>query len=138
MIPTQESLRAAIYVRTATVAQDDEDRLERQVIACRRLADSRGANVVAEYRDIGSGLASVQSGLQDLIAAAARHEVDVVLCEAPDRMARDLTTRRAVEEQLRHHGVTVHCASDGDATGTVRRVIEGALLRREGQEDSTW
>ena len=52
----QEARREAIYVRSATADQcDDGARLEQQVEVCRQLAESLGADVPAEYRDIGAG-----------------------------------------------------------------------------------
>jgi DNA invertase Pin-like site-specific DNA recombinase len=117
MIPRQTPVRARIYVRTATVGQDDrEDQLEAQVIACRRLAESMNADVVAEYRDLGSGTSRNRSGLQAMLDAAQQHHIDVVLCERPDRLARGVVKLFEFEQNLGRLGVPVHHVT-GDPPG---------------------
>src|SRR4051812_12312714 len=91
MIPTQTPARAAIYARTATVAQNDDGvRLDHQVAACRQFAGAVGASIVAEHRDVGSSASSELPGRQALLTAAQRCEIDLVLCESTDRLDRDL------------------------------------------------
>jgi DNA invertase Pin-like site-specific DNA recombinase len=128
MIPRQAPIRAAIYARSATVAQDDDgDRLQEQAAACRRLAGRLGADIIAEHRDVGSGTSWDLPGLQALLDLARRHGVDVVLCERRDRLARGVAKLCAIEEELERVGVAVRYALDDPSSATVRHALASAL-----------
>ena len=125
MIPRQTPVRAVIYARTATVdQQDQEQRPDEQSAACRRLAESMNADVIAEYRDIGSGTSPNRSGLQTVLEAARRQDIDVVLCERPDRLARGVAKLSEIETEFGQLGVPVHYVT-GDPTE--RRALTAAL-----------
>jgi predicted site-specific integrase-resolvase len=113
-VAQQGRIRAAMYVRTATGAQDGDvgNRLEEQATACRQLARSLGAEIADEYRDVGPGTSSNLPGLQDMLDAARRQEIDVVVCERPDRLARGVAKLNDVEGELSSLGVTVRYATD--------------------------
>ena len=130
MLTPAVPLRAAIYVRSATITQNDNgDRLEEQAAACLPLAESLGAQVIGEYRDAGfTGTSLERPGLQAMLDAARRHEVDIIVCERPDRLARGVAAPSAVEGELERLGVTVHYVA-GDPVG--RRAIADALNASE-------
>jgi DNA invertase Pin-like site-specific DNA recombinase len=124
-------LRAAIYVRSATLAQGDEGRLEKQAATCRRLAENVGADVIAEYRDVGFGASSYRPGLQAMLDAARRRDLDVVLCERPDRLARGAAKLHGIEGKLECLGVTVRYAADDPSSSCERRALTAALASLE-------
>ena len=129
MIQRQAPSRPAMYVRSATVSQDDEwGRIEEQGAACRQLAESLGMEVTAEYRDVGDGTSWDLPGLQAMLDAVRRHDVDLVLCERPDRLARGLAKLSKIETELGRLGVPVHYVA-GD--GPERRVLTAALASQE-------
>lgn len=120
------SIRAAVYARVATEAQlGQDDRLDQQADACHRLAGEIGVDVVAEYRDDGfAGTTLERPGLQAVLDAARQHEVDVIVCERPDRLARGATTLSGVESELARLGVTIQYAADDSR---VRRTLTDSL-----------
>ncbi len=83
------SKRAAIYVRVST----DKQTVENQVQELRRIAERRGWEVVAEYRDAGISGAKGRDqrpGLDSMLKDAQRRRFDVVMAWAIDRMGRSL------------------------------------------------
>src|SRR5262245_32352985 len=77
-------IRAALYARVSTTAQDAETQLE----ALRDFARSRGW-IGREFVDAGvSGAAQSRPALDTLVAAARRREIDVLACVKLDRLAR--------------------------------------------------
>ena len=130
MIQRDVPIRAVIYARVATVAQaDGGSQLQAQTAACRQLAESLGAVVVNEYWDVGAGASLDRSGLQAALEAA-RHDVDVILCERPDGLARGVAKLHEVEAELDRHGVTVHYARESSPE---RRQVTSALASLDAQ-----
>jgi DNA invertase Pin-like site-specific DNA recombinase len=81
--------RAAIYVRVST----DKQTVENQLQALRQIAERRGWEVVAEYRDAGISGArgrDQRPGLDTLLKDAQRRRFDVVMAWAIDRVGRSL------------------------------------------------
>lgn len=82
-------MRAALYARYSTDMQRAAS-IADQLHACRRLAAQLGARVVAEFSDAAiSGQTMARPGFQDLMAAAERGELDLVIAEHTDRLSRD-------------------------------------------------
>src|SRR5215217_2347037 len=95
------SLRAAIYARVSTLEQGERGySLEAQVVDCRKLAAELSADAVGEYRDQDSGASWDLPGLNAMLDAAKRRELDVVLCYDPDRLARRMAKQLVIEEEL--------------------------------------
>jgi putative DNA-invertase from lambdoid prophage Rac len=78
--------RAAIYARVST---HDQQTLPMQLSAMRQYARKRGWAAVLEVKDVGSG-AALRQKREDLLAAARRREVDVVIVWRLDRWGRSL------------------------------------------------
>ena len=92
---------AAIYVRTSSEAQAEKASPEEQERDCRQLADERGLEVVAVFRDVTkyrvggklvepSGTRADRPGLRAMMAAAGRGEFDTILAWKEDRLYRGL------------------------------------------------
>jgi DNA invertase Pin-like site-specific DNA recombinase len=80
-------IRTAIYCRVSTLDQHPET----QLLDLRQLAIQRGFEVVKTFTDHGiSGTKSRRPGLDELLYSARRHEFDVVLVWAADRLARSV------------------------------------------------
>jgi len=122
------TLRAAIYVRSATIAQVDDDRLTKQIAESRQLAGSLSADTITEYSDVASGTSSDRPGLQALLSAVRQGEIDLILCERPDRLARGLVMLHEIEAALGRFGVAVHYA---DADPPERQAVTEALADPE-------
>lgn len=81
--------RIAIYGRHSTSMQTATSSAD-QAASCSKLVAYLGGEVVATYLDPEqSGYRRYRSGLKQLIHAIENNEVDVVVCEALDRLARD-------------------------------------------------
>jgi DNA invertase Pin-like site-specific DNA recombinase len=103
-------VRAALYARVSTTAQDAEIQLE----TLRSFAKSRGW-VSREFVDAGvSGAVQSRPSLDALIVAARRREIDVLACVKLDRLARST-----------HHLVTL--ARELEALGVDLVVLDQAI-----------
>ncbi len=79
-------LRAALYARVSTL---DQQTLPMQMRALREYATNRGWTVAMQVKEVGSGAAQREQR-QQLIDAARRREIDVVLVWRLDRWGRSL------------------------------------------------
>jgi DNA invertase Pin-like site-specific DNA recombinase len=80
-------MRAAIYCRVSTLDQHPET----QLLDLQQLAAQRNLTVVQVYTDHGfSGTKSRRPGLDQMLYDAMRHQFDVVLVWATDRLARSV------------------------------------------------
>lgn len=80
-------MRAAIYCRVSTLDQHPET----QLLDLEQLAAQRNLTVVQIYTDHGfSGTKSRRPGLDEMLYDAKRHQFDVVLVWAADRLARSV------------------------------------------------
>ncbi|MCD6320236.1 MAG: IS607 family transposase [Candidatus Desulfofervidaceae bacterium] len=76
----------AIYARIAK--KKYLKALERQVEFLRRYCEKKGYKVVLEVKEIASGINEKRKGLQRLINMAKRGEIDKVVVESEERLAR--------------------------------------------------
>jgi DNA invertase Pin-like site-specific DNA recombinase len=79
-------LRAGLYARISTL---DQQTLPMQMRALREYAANRGWTVAIQVKEVGSG-AVAREQRQQLIDAARRREIDVVLVWRLDRWGRSL------------------------------------------------
>jgi DNA invertase Pin-like site-specific DNA recombinase len=80
-------IKAAIYCRVSTLDQHPET----QLLDLQQLASQRGIAVVKVYTDHGvSGTKSRRPGLDQMLRDARRHQFDLVLVWAADRLARSV------------------------------------------------
>ena len=99
--------RATIYVRVST----DKQTVENQVHELRRIAERRGWEVVAEYRDAGisgAGGRDQRPGLDTMLKDAQRRRFDVVMAWAIDRMGRSLIDLLGIIQTLEACGVDLY------------------------------
>jgi len=78
--------RAALYARIST--SEDRQDPQTQLHRLREYAAHRGFEVAGQYVDTGSGRDETRPAYQNLLQAARRREVDVVLVWRYDRFAR--------------------------------------------------
>jgi DNA invertase Pin-like site-specific DNA recombinase len=80
-------MRAAIYCRVSTLDQHPET----QLLDLQQLASQRGFAIVRKYVDHGvSGTKSRRPGLDQMLYDARRHQFDLVMVWAADRLARSV------------------------------------------------
>jgi DNA invertase Pin-like site-specific DNA recombinase len=117
--PASQSLRCAIYARTATVKKPDEvNSITQQVKRCKCFAKEKEWIVSDDYifTDSGKSGLRVNSGLKDLmrIAAVNPKPFDVLLCTSIDRIARDVDLAIQIHEVLKRLDVEICFAETSD------------------------
>lgn len=120
-------MRAALYARFSSDRQNERS-IADQVELCQRRADEKGWAVVRIFSDAaisGSAMAN-RPGLLDAIAAAERGEIDILLCEDEDRIARDLEHLAHVANRFRDCGAALHTLSSGEVL-TMHVAIKGLI-----------
>lgn len=125
--------RAAIYTRVSTAAQlarSDFTSTEAQAEALRAYAATKGWEIVGEWTDAISGSTTRRPGLQRLLAAARRREVDVILVYKHDRLSRSvLDFFRLLEDLARVDVGLVAISQDIDTTTPVGRLMQGIMIQ---------
>ena len=106
--------RAAIYARFSTTMQREAS-IEDQVRICRERAALERCEVIEVFSDMAiSGASTRRPGLQSLLALAERGGVDVILCEALDRLSRDQADVAQLYKRLSFHDVRIITTSEGE------------------------
>jgi DNA invertase Pin-like site-specific DNA recombinase len=109
--------RAAIYVRVSTGSQT----VENQLRELRRVAERHGWQIIAEFSDKGISGAKGRDqrpGLDKLLQAVARREVDMVLAWSVDRLGRSLQDLLTFLGELHAKGVDLYLHQQGLDTST--------------------
>lgn len=130
--------RVFAYLRVSTATQQDGDGYDRQLAACKRLAESKGWTVSRVFQEQESG--SVDSLdrprlLEALSLCGGEAGYDTLIVERVDRIARDLIVAELFFRECQRRGVKVYAAdtgeelvsADGDPTRKLIRQILGAL-----------
>jgi DNA invertase Pin-like site-specific DNA recombinase len=111
-------MRAGLYVRTSTVNGQTTKNQERELEA---VAERHGWEVVAVYRDqgiSGSKGREKRPGLDRLLQAVARRDIDMVAAWSVDRLGRSLIDLVGVLQELRVKGVDLYLHQQGLDTST--------------------
>jgi DNA invertase Pin-like site-specific DNA recombinase len=109
--------RAAIYVRVSTGSQA----VENQLRELRRVAERHGWQIVTEFSDKGISGAKGRDqrpGLDKLLQAVARREVDMVLAWSVDRLGRSLQDLLSFLGELHAKGIDLYLHQQGLDTST--------------------
>ena len=128
-LTSDQSRVAAIYARVSSERQRQEQTIASQTVALRELAEQRGLVVPEEFvfEDDGFSGASLQRpGLERLRDRAFEGCFEVVLCHAPDRLARRYAYQVLLLEELARGGVEVLFAKEPERSGSP----EDELLRQ--------
>jgi len=117
-------LRAGLYARVST---NDQQTLPMQNRELREYAARRGWTVTMQVREVGSG-AVERKARRQLMEAARRREIDVVLVWRLDRWGRSVTDLLATLQELEHLGVGfVSLTEVLDLTTPAGRAMAGLL-----------
>ena len=99
--PAKTALRAGLYARVST---NDQQTLPMQLRALREYAARRGWTTTMQVKEVGSGAAQ-RKMREQLIDAARRREIDVVLVWRLDRWGRSVTDLLVTLTELEHLGI---------------------------------
>ena len=99
--------RHSIAMQTATSSSD-------QTESCMKLVAYVGGTVMATYHDPEqSGYRRDRPGLRSWLADIEAGKVDMIVCEALDRLARDAEDVAWLGKKLAYHRVQLHTVSEG-------------------------
>jgi DNA invertase Pin-like site-specific DNA recombinase len=117
-------MRAGLYARVST---HDQQTLDLQVNAMSAYIRHRGWEVVGQIKDIGSG-AKERPEREELLKAARRREVDVVVVWRLDRWGRSLPDLVVTLRELAELGVGFVSLTEAlDLTTSTGRAMTGML-----------
>ena len=116
--------RAGLYARVST---HDQQTLPLQIRAMREYAAKRGWTIAAQIKEVGSGAAERELR-QNLLSAARRREIDVVLVWRLDRWGRSLVDLVVTLKELSALGVGFVSLTEAlDLTTPTGRAMAGLL-----------
>jgi putative DNA-invertase from lambdoid prophage Rac len=116
--------RAGLYARVST---NDQQTLPMQTRALREYVARRGWTLSMQIREVGSG-AIERHAREQLMEAARRREIDVVLVWRLDRWGRSVTDLLATLQELEHLGVGFVSLTEAlDLTTPAGRAMAGLL-----------
>jgi DNA invertase Pin-like site-specific DNA recombinase len=101
------SRKVAIYARVSTKGQELENQLAELSAACKR-NDWQIARVFTDRGISGAKGRNERKGLDDLLKAVVRREIDLVAVWSIDRLGRSLRDLINVLEELRQKGVELY------------------------------
>ena len=119
-LTNDQSRIAAIYARVSSERQRQEQTIASQTAALRDLAEQRGLVVPEEFvfEDNGfSGLNLQRPALEQLRDRAFDGCFEVVLCHAPERLARRYAYQVLVLEEFARSGIEVVFAKEPELIG---------------------
>ncbi len=109
-------MRAVIYARYSTENQRVES-IEDQIEVCRRYVLAQGWTVTEVYSDAAlRGASKMRPSFQHMLADARRDGFDILVCEAIDRLGRNLSDVSAAYDELVFARVALHTVSYGLTT----------------------
>lgn len=132
--------KAFAYLRVSGKSQVEGDGFPRQSAAIKAYAYGHGVNLWRWFSEQGvSGAAELENrpALSELVAALSEHkDVEVVIVEKLDRLARDLMVQETIIGDLRKRGIEVISCMEPDLcskdpTRVLVRQLMGAIAQYE-------
>src|SRR5487761_57832 len=117
----QQTRLAAIYARVSSERQREEGTVQSQIAGLRELAEQQGLVIAEElvFCDEGfSGATLTRPALERLRDRAAEGAFEVLLCHAPDRLARRYAYQVLLLEELARAGGEVVFARGRGRSGS--------------------
>jgi len=121
----QHSFRCAIYARVSSQKQLKEGNLERQKERLIKAAQERGYDLVVVVSEQASGLNEKRRGLKKLFKLASKGEIDIVLIEFKDRLAR--FGYSYIEEIFKTHGVKIELLEQKETQDATQELVQDML-----------
>ena len=107
-------IRAALYARYSSDLQNENSNEDQFRIGGERL-EREGWQLAGRYSDEAiSGASLFRPGIQRLLSDVAAGKIDIVLCEALDRISRDQEDIAAFYKRCKFAGVTIFTLSEGE------------------------
>ena len=140
------SRKVALYARVSTRGQELENQLAELSATCAR-NDWQVVSVFSDYGISGAKGRGKRKGLDDLLKAVVRREIDQVCVWSIDRLGRSLRDLINVLEELRQKGCELYVHKQAIDTNTpsgkmlfqmlgVFAEFEREIIREESSQDS--
>ena len=83
-------MRAALYARVSSEAQDADDKtsLQEQMADMEAYCERRGLTITARYQEVGRGWSKNRPEFQRLLVDARAGRFDTIVCWKSDRLSR--------------------------------------------------
>ncbi len=107
-------MRTALYCRVSTSEQTTDN----QVLDLQKVAQKMNGTVTETFTDVISGAKSKRPGLDALMKAVSRNEVDVVMCWDVSRLGRSLQHLLSLLSELHAKNVDLYLHVQGIDTTT--------------------
>jgi site-specific DNA recombinase len=119
-------MRVVVYARYSSDQQRAAS-IEDQSRSCRKRAADEEWSIVREYADAAmSGSDANRPQYQEMLAAAARNEFEILLLEDLSRLTRDSVEQEQTIRRLEFAGIRIVTTSDGyDSQSKARKVHRG-------------
>lgn len=125
--PSQPTgLRAALYARVSTKKQQNTGNLDRQMERLREQAQKQGYEIVIALSETASGVNENRPKLHRLLRMIRDGEVDIVVVEYKDRLAR--FGYRYLERYITDFGAEVDVLEDQTANGNTHEELVKDLI----------
>ena len=129
-------MRTILYARFSSDLQNPLSTADQLAAMCER-ADREGWTVIDTYSDDEiSGRAGIDEmqrpGLNAMLTRVERGDIDQILAESTDRVARHIGDAHAVREHLEHFGARLFTLADGhvdEIVGTVKGLMDARFLK---------
>lgn len=129
-------MRTILYARYSSELQNTLSTID-QIASLRERAEREGWTIVDSFADEEisgrAGISEMQRpGLNAMLNRIERGDIDQVLAEATDRIARHSGDAHAVREHLEHFGARLFTLADGhvdEITGTIKGLMDSRFLK---------
>jgi excisionase family DNA binding protein len=122
---SSESKRSAIYARVSTAKQAEAGNLQRQKERLITYAVEKGYQVEAVYTEIASGLNENRRELARLAKTASKGEIDVIIIEYKDRLAR--FGYKYLEQHFRSCGIEIDIVELDEEKSPQEELVEDMI-----------
>ncbi len=128
-------MRAALYARVSTRDKDQDPEL--QLFKLREYARAHDWEISGEFVDHCSGSMLSRPALDQMLEAARKRQIDMILCLRIDRFARSLTNLLNTWEQLEAWGVGFACSEQPIDTKSAHGLLLFQILGAFAQWERT-
>ncbi len=123
--------KAYAYYRVSTEEQATEGKsIETQRKLCRKWAEDNGFKIIREFTDEGKSATKIAGrvSLQDLLDKSREEDLDVVIVQDTDRLARNVLDHLTIKSILKKQGVSVVSANQPMIDDTTEgRLFDGII-----------
>lgn len=123
--PPAEPKGCAVYARVSTRKQKDAGSLDRQKSRLLDYCGSSGYKVAHVVEDVASGVNEDRRGLSKLVDLSKKGEIDRIIVEYKDRLAR--FGYDYLKELFSTHGVEVECVDEDGEKSYEEELVEDML-----------